>query len=110
VAVAGVQDRPDVTGADAPEADVDEGPDDAAHHLVTERGRRDLEAQHPSAPTRLTPTLALVDELTGLWCSALDDAPARRQHAPHQGAFRLAGSNLHPTAERGEVVLADQRG
>ena len=65
----------------------DDGADDAAHHLVAERGGLDLEAQHAVAEV----------------------GPAGPAHPPHERHRLLAGRGLGPPAERAEVVLAEER-
>ena len=88
VAVAGAQDRRQLARRTMTEPDVDQRADDAAHHLVAERRRPDLEPQHRRV---------------------VEPRPPEVEHTTHETRRRFAVGHLRPPAERGEVVLADQR-
>ena len=79
--IPGPQDRRDIARVLLPLPDLDERADDRPHHLVAERGRLDLEPEHPVAQV----------------------VPPGRVDGAHEAAVG------HLAAERGEVVLADER-
>ena len=81
--VAGSQHRGELAGLAPPRTHFDQGADDRTDHLVAERRRLDLEAEPRAAQL----------------------GPPRPQHPAHQ----WAGPAPHRVAERGEIVLPEQR-